>query len=1062
MNPVAWFAENRVAANMLMILIIACGFITLPKTQKEIFPNVTLDSIVINALYPGASANEVESAICIRIEQAISGNKEIKSIASTASEGNCVIEVFTKSGSDINKLTERLNGQVNSISNYPQNAVKPIVEQISPPKLVANIAVSGEANHRNLKSLAENVRDDLNDLGLNQVEIKNAKNAQISIEVSESTLQEYNLSFSEIASIVQRNSLKSAGGKVSTGAGSISVETGGQAKSAEDFGKIVVRATPDGGQVYLRDVATITDGFQESNKRSYVNGKPAITLSVLLPPDKNIIEVAETLYEYIESPKTSLPESVEIIMVSDVAIYFEARISLLTENAISGLALVFIFLTLFLRTQLAFWVSVGIPIAFLGGFLILFAAGQSINMISTFGLLLVLGIVVDDAIIVGENVNAYQEAGMSGTEAAAKAASEIAKPVIFAVTTTAMTFMPLFFLPGSNGKLFYSLPVIVIGTLIFSLVECLLILPAHLATHSKPKPLHPIAAWFNRYLSRLQSKCGNAMDWAADNIYQKVLALALSWRYTALLSFIMLFLISLSLVAGGWVQVRLFSAIEGDSSIASVSFARGTNVDITAAAVSRIEQSALLLQQQLKEESGKEQILFVRSSVANFGDHTGQVILALATAENRELSAEEINSRWRELVGPIKNASSLDFSATFNKPGPPINIELSSRDSDKLRKAAEDLTKQLGEYPAVYGVKNSQKVGSQTVQLNLKPTAYDLGLDMQSLAGQVHQAFSGIEVQSILRRQAEVKVLIRYPQEERSSLWHLENMRIRLADGTHVPLQAVADVYYETSEAEINRVDRRRVVSVTAYIDDSLELPQAVHNSIRQDFLANLEQNHPGVTWSPSGAQKEYQALIKFFAGAMLTSLIAMYILMSVLFKSYSQPLLVLTAIPFGIVGAMTGHLLMGYELNVWSMAGIIAVSGIVVNDNMVLIFYINEARERGEAMINAIRSAGTKRFRPIMLTSATTFIGLMPLMVETSSEAQFLIPMAISISFGVLFATFVSLLLIPAMYLIFEDIGQRKFNSVDFQFKKNIDEVHADDLDDLLFDDEGIVEDVK
>lgn len=1063
MNPVAWFAENRVAANMLMIMIIVGGFIVIPKTQKETFPNVALDAISINAIYPGASATEVEEAICVRIERAISGYKEVNSIISNAKEGVCFVQVFNKSGTDINELMEKVSSSVGAIPNYPVNALRPTVTQQSTPKFVATIAVVGETNHRTLKTLAENIRDDLNDLSLTQVVIADAKNYEISIEISEAALQEYNLSFAEIAQVIRRNSMKSSGGKVSTGAGSISVETGGQAKTAEDFRNIVIRATPDGGQVHVGDIANIRDGFQESNKRAYVNGKPAVTLNVLLPADQSILDVSNTLYEYLDAPKTSVPEGIEIILVNDLAIYFENRINLLVSNAVTGLVLVFIFLTLFLRTQLAFWVSAGIAIAFLGGFIVLFATGQSINMISTFGLLLVLGIVVDDAIIVGEHVNSYQEKdGLSETEAAVKAASEIAKPVLFAVATTAMTFIPLLFLPGSNGKLFYSLPVIVIGTLIFSLLECLLILPAHLSSPAKPKPPSPLISKLKLLLGKVQQAFGAYMSWLSDHLYQKVLALVLSWRYTAMLSFIMIFFLALSLIGGGWIQIRLLSSIEADASVANISFARGVNVDITAAAVKRIEAKALELQAQLKQESGKEQILFVRSTVAAQGDHTGQVILALATADSRELSAEAINERWRNMVGPIKQAASLEYTATFNKPGPQVNIELSSRSPEKLKLAAEDLARQLGDYPAIYGVKSSYQAGSQTVQLKLKPTAYDLGLDMQSLAAQVRQAFYGTEVQSILRNQAEVKVVIRYPQEERSSLWHLENMRIRLADGNHVPLQAIADVFYELSEAEITRVDRRRVVSVSAYIDESIELPQAVHNSIRQDFLDQLSQTHPGVRWSPSGAQKEVGSLNNFFAAALLVSLLAMYVLMSVLFKSYSQPLLVLTAIPFGIVGAMVGHLLMGYELNIWSAAGIIAVSGIVVNDNMVLIFYINECRERGEKMVNAIRSAGSKRFRPIILTSATTFIGLVPLMLETSFEAQFLIPMAISISFGVLFATFVSLLLIPAMYLIFEDLAQGKLLDVEPQIKKNIDQVDADELDNLLFDDEGIVEEDK
>lgn len=1043
---IEWFASNKVAANLLMLFLIVMGYIATQNARKENMPNIEFNVISVFVAYPGASPSEAEEAICMRVEQAIRGIQGIEKLESFADEQACTTMATLPHSAKVQEYREQIKAKVDAISTFPSNTSRPIISQNLITPNIAKLTISGQANHRTLKTLAEKVRDDLTDVGLNQVSLLDARNYEISIEVPQAELQKYNLSFLEIVNAIQRNSLKASGGSVATSSGTIAVEAGGQAKSADEFGELILRATPDGGHIKLSDIATITDAFEDIQRRSYYNGKPAVSLGVQKSGDLSILEISERINTYLESPRTLIPEGISVELISDTSKIFSRSIQLLLENAVVGLMLVFVALLLFLRFALSFWVSVGIPIAFMGGLIVLYATGNSINMISTFGLLLVLGIVVDDAIIVGENIFAHQSRNVKGSLAAVRGAQEIAKPVVFAVITTAITFLPLLFLPGADGKLMRSLPIVVIATLFFSLVECLLILPAHLSHYKKT------TAKKTGMLASIQNQFSRGMDYVLQHYYRPFLNLILSFRYTAVTVFIGIFFISLSIVGGGWVSLKLISTIASEGAYAQVAFARGTDIGITKDAVQKIEQAGIQLRKELKQKYGEDQVRHIETVLADQGTHTGRVSMALTGSEIRKISGDEIAELWRKKVGKINKASTLSFSSSINAASSPIDIVLSSQNSDELKRAADDLTKHLSDYESTYGVRNSFQAGKREVKLSLKPTAYDLGLDMQNLAGQVRQAFHGMDVQSIQRNQGEVKVFLRYPEGERNSLWHLENMLIRLADGSHVPLLAVADVYYGSGPSRIVREGGRRVISVQASVDEAIASIASVKAGIAENFLDQLEQNYPSVRWDTGGAQKAENKVKEHFAIGFVLALLAMYILMATLFESYFQPAIVLTAIPFGIVGALLGHLMLGFELNVWSAAGIIAVSGIVVNDNMVLIFFINEKRAQGEPLVDAIREAGVDRFRPIILTSVTTFAGLAPLLLEKSFEAQFLIPMAISVAFGVMFATLVSLLLIPALYLIFDDFGSRfKFKNL-FKFKRNEPEVR--------YGDEGVIDD--
>lgn len=1045
---IAWFIHNRVAANMLMFIIVAAGYMFIPETKKEIMPNVSLDKISITAAYPGASPKEVEEAVCMPLERAISGLPGIKDIHTAAKEQLCIISMNIEDDIDSAKLLDHIKGNVGAISSFPSTVARPIIKITQSPTGVATLVVAGNADYATLKTIAFNVRDELIDLGLSQVRIKSSRSYEISIEVSEEALQRYNMTLASVAQAIRRNSMKASGGAVATTGGTISVEAVGQAYDADDFRNLILLAQPDGGHVSLGDISIIRDGLSQTNRQTFFDGKPAIVLDISQGDRENLLDIAKTLHEYTEMKNRQLTEGITISIDSDTAKYFKRRIELLVDNAISGLALVFVTLLLFMNLRLSLWVSLGIPVAFMGGFVVLYLGGGSINMISTFALLIVLGIVVDDAIIVGENIHRFHTLGYKGEEAAVLGVQEIAKPVVFAVLTTAVTFAPMFFLPGSDGKLMAAIPIMVIGTLFFSLVESLLILPSHL-THSPTVEKRNI-------LSGLQDKFSSFLDACVEKGYRPLLNRVLIWRYTALSSFFMVFFISTAIIGGGWISVHFFSAIEADLAISRLNFPQGTSIDVTRSALKRIENAALEVQEEMEEKYHSTQIAHVKTELAVSGDNSGLVSLTMTASNDRLASGKEILDLWRKKVGTIPQATKLSFTSTFNNPGPPISIQLTSHNMEKLRAAAKALREHIAEYPAAYGIRDSFQGGKREVQLELKPHAYDLGLDLQSLAGQIHQAFQGINVQSLQRDQNEVKVVLRYPPGERSSLWHLENMLVRLSDGSHIPLMAIAEVYYGQGPSTIARLNGKRILHVSAHVDEGISPAALVRSGIMENFLPTIEDDFPGVHWGNSGRQKKEGELKKRMSLGFFSAVLVMYMLMAVLFHSYLQPILVMTAIPFGMIGALFGHLLMGYELTLWSAAGMIAVSGVVVNDNMVLIFYINEKRAAGVSLIQAIKDAGEVRFRPIILTSVTTFAGLMPLMFNRSLEAQFLVPMAISISFGVLFATLISLLLIPALYLASHDLKSIKLLGTGKTDSSNNNDSY--DENHVRYNDDGIV----
>lgn len=1007
---IEWFARNRVAANMLMITIICLGVLFIQKTQKEIFPPLERDKINITASMPGASPTQIEQSICAPIERAIISIPDINRINSTSSSNSCYVVLELEFDSDIGDILEQTRTKVSALS-LPPTASHPQITRSIQEQMISRLSLVGNVDYVDLRKAAEKVQSDLTALGLSQVLLRDAKDYQIYIEISERKLQQYKISLAEISRAVQENAFSIGTGHIASGQGTASVVVSGKYDNIDDIAKTVIRSLPDGGQLLLSDIASIQDEFSDGNMISRIDGKPALSVSVYQEKHRSIIEISEIVNNYLKKVQGTLPEGIDIIHIQDNSAFFTNRIRLLVENAILGFILVFLTLVLFLHVRLAFWVSMGIVIAFIGGFIILYLTGNSINMLSTFGLVLVLGVVVDDAIIIAENIDTHQQNGRPGVEGAVSGTLELALPVICAVITSAITFVPLFFLPSAIGVLMAQIPIIVIATLLFSLMECLFILPAHLVSHNhQPQKAPP--AW----------KLTNKLNLWVEKYYRPALAMTLKWRYASIISFMGIFFISLSLIFSGWVKIDYFAAIEAEVATGHVSFPQGTDFEKTREAVKRIEKAAIELKEELYLEYGSDQILHTRTLVYS-NANAGDVFLSLATSQDRKIAASEVMARWQAKAGEFPEAYASSFNSKFELDNPSFNIRLFSADHEQLKAAANALKLHLENYPGVYNIGDSFNTSHQEIKVNLKEGAFDLGLDIKNLSTQISQSFMGITLPSLQRGTYNTSVILRLPEDERNAIWHLENLPIRLSNGDIVPLYAVAYITYESSPSSIQHVDGQRVVYVSAQLDEKLINGTLLNQQVSEHFINKLQFIYPDVTSRPSAIiEIENQVKERVSLGFWL-SLLFIFMLMAMLLGSYFQPAMIMSAVPFGLIGALLGHLLFGESLTIFSICGMVAVSGIVINDNMVLVFYINEQLKKGVDLVDAIKEAGVARFRPIFLTTATTFVGLSPIMLEGSWEAQFLIPMALSIAFGVAFATLISLFLVPALYLASYDV---------------------------------------
>jgi multidrug efflux pump subunit AcrB len=1049
MRPIEWFAKNRVAANLIMVVALIGGAVAifgLPlekitgKTQtsaitQEVFPEFSLDLITVTVLYLGAAPSEVEEGVCVRVEEAVQGLDGIKEITSSASEGVGVITIKLTLDADSRKLLDEIKARVDAIDTFPEETEKPVITELTNRREVINVALYGDADESTLRALAEQVRDEISNLpGITLAELASATPFEVSIEVSESAMRRHGLSLDMVADAVRRSSLDLPGGAVKTAGGEILLRTKGQAYSGREFEELVLLTRPDGTHLLLGDVATIIDGFADTDRSSRFNGQPAMLIQVFRIGDQSALGIADAVSNYIVEAQARMPQGITLTTWNNMANILRGRRDLLIRNGIMGLVLVFTCLALFLRFRLAFWVAVGLAISFMGTFLLMPALDVSINLISLFAFILVLGIVVDDAIVVGENIYTHQHRTGRGLEGAINGAREVGVPVIFAVLTTVAAFAPLLFIEGSMGKVMSVIPMIVIPCLLWSLVESMWVLPAHLS-HYKPQEKR------DNLLHRFQAHFANGMRRFIDGVYSPTLEIALRWRYLTIAIGIGTLLISVGLVKGGFVKFFFFPAVEADFISAALEMPPGTPAEVTSEAVYLLERGAEEARREVEKTQGQDVFKYTLAAV---GDHPfraaqhrnigssgsrnrtsnlGELTIELLPGEDRNIGSETIADIWRAKVGPIPDAINLDYTSSLFSSGEDINIQLTGHDLELLRAAATEIKERLAEYPGAFDISDSFREGKQEIKLTIKPEAELLGLKLADLARQVRQAFYGEEAQRIQRGRDDVRIMVRYPEEERRSLADLENMRIRMPDGAEVPFSEVAVVDPGRGYSTVKRVDRRRAVNVTADVDPAQATPGEIIDDLRARVLPEVLFDYPGINYTFEGQQAEQRdtmgGLIRGFALALLF----IFALLAIPLRSYMQALLIMMAIPFGIIGAVWGHALMGVNLTIMSMFGVVALAGVVVNDSLVMVDFINRQVNSGGDLAQAIRQAGVSRFRPILLTSLTTFAGLSPLMLEKSMQAKFLIPMAISLAFGVIFATPITLILVPSGYLVLADL---------------------------------------
>ncbi len=1024
---IAWFARNDVAANLLMVTIVFLGaYSLLNEIAVEIFPTTEPDVIRVTVPLRGATPEDAELGLAVRIEDALEGLEGVDQVTSFSVEGSATVQVEAADGADPRELLDDVKTRVDAINTFPADAEKPVINLPQRTFEVITAVVAGDHSEGEIRLYAEQVRDDLLRIdGISQVALDAVRRYEVAIEASQDRLREYGLSLADIARAIRSSSVDLSAGNVRTQGGDVLIRSKGQAYRRSDFESIVVKTNADGTIVRLADVAAVHDGFQEDALKTTFDGDHAALIEVRRVGGESALEVSEKVRRHIAGRQADLPAGMTLTYWDDNAQQLKNRLGVLGSSALQGTVLVIALLALFLRPKIAIWVFIGIPISFLGAFSIMGLLDISLNLMSAFGFIVVLGIVVDDAIVTGESVYRRLRSGDSGLEASVGGTLDVAMPVTFGVLTTMAAFAPLAFVDGRLGAVMAPVAAVVISVLLFSLVESKLVLPAHLkgmgAGFEKPSEGR-FAVW--------QRAFANGFEAFILNAYRPALGFLLRHRYATLTAFVGVLLVMLALIASGWTRFSFMPRIEGETVTANLTMPVGTQFSVTDRHVTRMFEAAEQLRAEVVDErAGRSVIRHILASTGSqrgsSGAQYGRVQIELTPREQRSnaVSASEVVNRWRQLIGPVPGAESLTFRADFFRAGDPIDVQLSGNSLEDLAAVADAVKARLATYPTVHEIADSLSDGKEELRIELKPQGHVLGLTRNDLVGQVSQAFKGFQAQRIQRGRDDVRVLVRLPAAERADFATLDEMLIRTPAGQQVPLSHVAAFIPGKGPLRIKRIDGRRTVNVTAEVEKANTNMTVLQDDLRAHVDALVAQ-HPGIAYVMEGEARDQRESFGSLGRHMLVALFVMYCLLALPLKSYAQPLIVMSVIPFGLIGAVAGHWLMGYTLSMLSINGLLALSGVVVNDSLVLVHAVNRQRERGLSLPEAVLNAGVIRFRPITLTSVTTFFGLMPLLTEKSTTAQFLIPMGISLGFGILFATAITLVLVPVNVLIGRDLA--------------------------------------
>ncbi|HNV69476.1 MAG TPA: efflux RND transporter permease subunit [Candidatus Ozemobacteraceae bacterium] len=1027
MRYIRWCINNPVSVNLLVLFLIISGGISLYSMKREIFPSFSLDRVLITVVFPGASPEEVEEGVCIKIEEALTGLAGIKKVSATARESTGIVIAEIETGEDIDELKNEIETRINSINTFPRDAEKPVIKKLELIRQTLQLVVSGALTDEAMRELAEEIRRDLLALPeISQIMLDGLKDHEVSIEVSEATLREFGLSFDDVARAIRTNSLDLSGGVVRTPGGEVLLRVKGQKYIRREFEDLVIRTASSGATIRLSQIAHVRDGFADGQIEASLNGEKACMVSVFKTEEEDALVIADTVREYAERKRLELPPAVKLTILNDTSVAVRSRLDLLSSNGLQGLILVFVCLWLFMDLKLSLWVSFGIPVSMLGSFLLLGIMDQTLNMMSMFGLIMALGMIVDDAIVISESTYSQLEKNpfQNPARAALYGTARVFWPVLASVTTTIVAFLPLLAITGIMGKFIAVLPITVISCLLMSLVEALTSLPCHLA-HSltAPKPEQPH--------SRLRDLVDRGFR-RIIAVYARLLRVACAFRYATVGLAIFILLTSIGIVRAGWVPFVLFARNDSDTVIARVVFPEGTSFEATRGAIIRLKAAISQTNQwlkttyQLKTDAVRHSFALIGQHSGNeptFGTNRGELLVELLPAEERTFNSGVVLQKWQEFTGPMPEARSLVFVERETGPGGrPIEVQLRSTSFDKLRSASKEMREHLTTFPGVYNIEDDFKEGATELRFDLKDGARHLGLSLADLAGQLRHGFYGNEALRLQRGRFDVKVFVRYPEQDRRYLSTLLSMTIRGPNGAEIPLSDVANIREHAGTAEIKRVEGQRVISVLADVDERKANAAAITtNLVSSGYLDLLCRKH-GISYAFEGQRKETMESLAGLRVGFALSFLGIYIILATIFASYLQPIIIMVAIPFGIIGALIGHWIMGYPLTMMSMFGLVALSGIVVNNSLLIVDYINEAVGQGTPLADALILAGSERFRPIMSTSLTTFFGVSSLLFERSFQAQFLIPMAITLAWGLIFSTLLSLILIPALYAILVD----------------------------------------
>ena len=1024
---IEWFARNSVAANLLMWLIIMGGAIVFfTQLQVETFPSPESDSISIQVALRGSTPEDIELGVAVRIEEAVQDLEGIKEMVSLSREGSTTIRLEVDSGYDAREMLADVKSRVDAINTFPVDAEKPIINLRQFNYAVISVVVSGELSKDEIQIYAEKVREDILRLkGITQAELRYERAYEINIEVPQDTLRNLGLSLADVASAVQANSQDISAGNLRTRGGDILIRSQGQAYRRVDFEAIVIKSNADGSLTRLGDVATVRDSFTEDGLNSTFNGDNSVTVAVSRVGKQSAIQVSRTVRQYIEDQQGLLPAGVALSYWDDDAAYLKKRISALTKSMVQGSILVMLLLAIFLRPAVAFWVLVGIPISFIGSTMLLGYFGHTINIMSLFGFILVLGLVVDDAIVTGESIYSSLQSGRSGVDAAIHGTNRVAIPVTFGVLTTIAAFVPLAMMEGMLGGMTAPIPAVVISVLLISLIETKLILPAHLKRLKPPtdrQKKNKLFAW--------QMKVANGFERFILKYYQPLLVKALRNRYSILVGFVGVFAITVALLSSGWVRFTFMPRVPAETMVVSLTMPVGTPFEVTDRHIARIASVAKELEAYYSDDQGNSSVRHVMAvtgaqrGAGGNASNIGTVAMELLSPENRPVSVEsqEVTREWRKRIGTVPGADEIRYRAEIFSVGDPINVQFAGASFERLDEVTAQVKQRLTQYPTVFDIADSLAQGKEELHIELTQQGQVLGLTRSVVLGQISQAFRGFEAQRVQRGRDDVRVLIRLPKNERSNAATLDELLIDTPDGQRIPLAHVAHISPAVGPAQIKRIDRYRVINVTADFNKEKTNALALMDDLR-GYIDQLLVNYPDVSYSFEGEAKEQRESSQVLVLSMFALLFFIYCLLALPLKSYGKPFIVMSVIPFSLVGAVVGHMLLGHPMTMLSYMGLMALIGVVINDSLVLVDFVGQSTNEGSTLDEAVEEAGVKRFRAVILTSLTTFFGLMPMMVVTNTQSLFLVPMAISLGCGILFATAITLLLVPVNLLIARDI---------------------------------------